>query len=259
MAGRETADIVFCMDASGSMEPSFRGVRDHVLDLLQSIREDLQRSWDIRFDFLAYKQSYEVDGKAAMSFQSVNKSNKTLLDAIYNSAYDPNGGSSSGLFTSDVEAFRSAVGAVDCEGEEASAVALDIASDFPFRAAETCHRVIILLTDEPLETGSCKRGSMENWDALLQKLQRKGILLYAVTPAGPAYDSLSSMDKCDWTEVGDQGRGLSNVDFKKLLEAIGKSVSASQTERAGTGAPQPVFNVTSWREAEDCVVTDLEP
>ena len=27
MAGRQTADIVFCMDASSSMEPAFDGLR----------------------------------------------------------------------------------------------------------------------------------------------------------------------------------------------------------------------------------------
>ena len=31
MVERQTADIVFCMDASASMRPAFDGVRNHVM------------------------------------------------------------------------------------------------------------------------------------------------------------------------------------------------------------------------------------
>lgn len=37
MAGRETADIVFCMDASGSMDNAFDGVRDNVEKLVKTL------------------------------------------------------------------------------------------------------------------------------------------------------------------------------------------------------------------------------
>ena len=38
MAGRQTADIVFCMDASASMRPAFDGVRDHVMALSEALQ-----------------------------------------------------------------------------------------------------------------------------------------------------------------------------------------------------------------------------
>ena len=36
MAGRQTADIVFCMDASGSMENAFNGVKNNVFKLMMA-------------------------------------------------------------------------------------------------------------------------------------------------------------------------------------------------------------------------------
>ena len=61
MAGRQTADIVFCMDASGSMSNVFNGVRNHVNKMLESIKSDLQMQWDVRFDFLAYSNKDSLE------------------------------------------------------------------------------------------------------------------------------------------------------------------------------------------------------
>ena len=45
MAGREMADVLFCIDASGSMSPTFKGVLEHVLGLLEALRAAPRRSW----------------------------------------------------------------------------------------------------------------------------------------------------------------------------------------------------------------------
>ena len=258
MPGRETADIVFCMDASGSMSPTFEGVRNHVFELLESLKSDLQRSWDVRFDFLAYNTSYDCGGKAGMTFRTVRKTNKEVIDAIYESPGDANGGSSSGLFTSDLDLFRAALKDVDCEGDETSAIALDMAADFPFRDATTCHRVIILLTDEAMETGTNVQESANRLAELTRKLQERRIALYMITPQSDMFDTISALDKCEWTVVNGDSDGLSHVDFGKLMQRIGRSVSVSQTSTDASVDPRPLFNENRWSGQANCVVTDLD-
>ena len=258
MAGRETADIVFCMDASGSMSPTFEGVRDHVFELLESLKGDVQRSWDVRFDFLAYNTAYDCGGKAGMIFKTVGKTNMEVIDGLYMSSYDPNGGSSSGFFTSDVNRFREALSEVCCDGDEASAIALDMAADFPFRDATSCHRVIILLTDEEMETGTNVQESDSRLTELARKIQDRRIALYMITPQSDMYDALSLIDKCEWTVVDDESSGLSNVNFGKLMQSIGKSVSVSQTSASASIDPKPLFNEDTWTDHDDCVLTDLD-
>lgn len=90
MAGHETADIVFCIDASGSMTPAFEGVKNHIVTLLKTLdASGLQTKWDVRFDFLAYRNLEDI-----MWIESMNKVGKDCLDAIYGSN-SPNGSSSS--------------------------------------------------------------------------------------------------------------------------------------------------------------------
>ncbi len=257
MAGRATADIVFCMDASGSMSPTFDGVRDHVFELVDSLKADPQYSWDVRFDFLAYNTAYNCGGNAGFVFRTVGKKNMEVLDGLYRSAYDANGGASSGFFTKDIEQFKSALGNVECDGDETTAVALDMAADFPFRDSTTCHRVIILLTDEQLETGNASQETSTKLVDLARKLQDRRIALYMVTPQSDAYDTLSQIDKCEWTVVGDDSDGLRTVDFSKLMQGIGKSVSVSQTSTSASIDPMPLYDEPSWSDNGDCVKSDL--
>ncbi len=256
MAGRETADIVFCIDASGSMSPTFRGVRDHVLELLESLRADPQRSWDVRFDFLAFNTAFNCEGKDGMTFKTVGKKNIDVINGLYHGRYDANG-STSGFFTSDVNAFKSALGGVTCQGDEMTAVALDMAADFPFRDASSCHRVIILLTDETMEDGMNTEKAEGKLLELARKLQDRRIALYMVTPQSDMYDTLSQIDKCEWTVVTGSSDGLKTVDFGKLMQSIGKSVSVSQITTAGAIDPKPLFNEARWTDHGNCVRTDL--
>ncbi len=258
MAGRQTADIVFCMDASGSMSPTFEGVRSHVFELLDSLKADPQYSWDVRFDFLAYNTAYNCRGRAGMTFGTVGKKNIEVLDGLYRSSCDANGGSSSGFFTKDLNAFRSALQEWECRGDETSAPAIDMAADFPFRDATTCHRVIILFTDERMEDGTDVHGSTRKLTELAHKIQDRRIALYMITPQSDMYDILSQIDKCEWTVVNDASNGLSTVDFSKLMQSIGKSVSVSQTSACSSIGPKPLFNEDTWSSHDGCVLTDMD-
>lgn len=245
MAGRETADILFCMDASGSMDHIFKSVSKHVNKLIDSLKSDLQRKWDVRFDFLAYS-----DFGGAMRFQTVNCSGAKITNGIYGkkSLQEVNGQQESKtFFTRDIDKFKNALESIECHGDEASGIALDVCADFPFRDAATCHRVIVLLTDEPIRTGTHITDTERKILDIAKKLQDRRIALFMVTPDCPTYDELSQTDRCEW--IVDNSGSLENVDFSKLMETIGKSVSVSQTSGTVHDKPNPNFGQDKWTTA----------
>ena len=238
MAGRETADIVFCIDISGSMRPAISGVKKNITQLIDSLQNSLQQKWDVRVDFLAHSCSCGLHSwktvKCADSVETVNE------------IYKNNSLQGGKLFTRDLNEFKDALSRLEPEGDEASIIALDAAADFPFRDSATCHRVIVFLTDEPVDAGEFAVESNNKILDLATKLQNKKIALYMTTPDCSTYDQLSQTDKCEWTV--DESRGLSGVDFTKLMQSIGKSVSMSQTQSiiAEHNNPKPLFGQTTW-------------
>lgn len=200
MAGRETADIVFCVDASGSMRPCIDGVRNNVVKLLDALNKTgLQMAWDVRFDFLAYSNFSRY-----MHLLTLNNCGKDVIDGLYhNKVKDVNGGflkkiftgsqngpseeeekgaAATGFFTKDLEKFKTKLDAVECDGDEATVLALDMCADFPFRDAKSCHRVVILLTDEAVDDGLFAEVSRRKLMEVAQKYQEKKIMLFMVTP-----------------------------------------------------------------------------
>ena len=242
MAGRETADIVFCIDASSSMASAIDGVKKNIKKLVDSLESTPNTTWDVRFDFLAYSN---VGVEPNYRLESVKINGKDLLNEVY--AGDLKSGSK--LFTSDVEEFKNALNNIRVEGDETTIPALDIAADFPFRDASTCHRAIVLLTDEVIDTGCYKSKSREKLMDLAQKLQNRKIALYMVTPNCDEFDTLSQVDRCEWNICTSDG--MEDIDFSKLMQRIGRSVSMSQTQ--GTSkiddSPKPLFNESKWHSS----------
>jgi len=134
MAGRKCADIVFLLDASGSMSPCIEAVKKNIGKLLEFFKSDAQNAWDVRLDFLAHSSWEHL-----YQLQSLSLSGCELAEAIYK-AHAAAGNS---FFTKDVAEFQSALAQVKTQGDETTLVALDIALDFPWRPAETCHRAVI--------------------------------------------------------------------------------------------------------------------
>lgn len=243
MAGRQTADIVFCMDASGSMDNAFNGVRNNVFKLIDGLKTNLQIQWDVRFDFLAYS-----NGSHTMRMQTLNYKGKDVLDKLYNSklSFNSNFGASNDFFTTDVGKFKDKLSEVKCNGDEATLLALDIAADFPFRDASSCHRTVILFTDEPVDRGTCVKQTTSKVMELAKKYQDKKIALFMVTPNCDVFDTLSQIDKCEWTV--DESSSLKDLDFSKFLEGIGKSVSVSQNAISAVNDVKPLYNESAWRQ-----------
>lgn len=246
MAGRETADIVFCMDASGSMGNAFDGVRDNVEKLVKTLNTSgLQTKWDVRFDFLAYSNT----SAPSMRLITTNEHSIGVINGLYNDPETKNlqqDNESGKFFTRDLEKFCEQLDKVECEGDESTLLALDLAADFPFRDAATCHRVVVLLTDEPVADGPLANETNKKLMNLAMKYQDKKIMLFMVTPDCHSFDQLSQIDRCEWTV--DETGGLRGVNFSKLMESIGKSVSISQTMGSGRNTPNPLFCESKWTQ-----------
>ena len=246
MAGRNCADIVFCIDASGSMKPCFDAVRRNIADLMIGLQADGQTSWDVRYDFLAFQDNEE----GVHGYTSTRLAGVSLINAIYQ------GKDRDKLFTRNTEELCTALQTrVEIEGDEQQLTALDTAMDFPWRSSGDCHRVVVLLTDEPVETGVFVEKQKAVIDRMIQKAQNKRIKLFIIAPESEAFFELSALDRCEYTDLQNTQDGMRSVDFSKLLQTIGKSVSVSQNYSGGEEEPSPCFGQDEWGSCSNATFT----
>ena len=250
MTTRGVADVVFCLDASGSMQPCIDGVRRHILDFLSGIKSNAQVSWDLRLDFVAYAANrltrplrgpLTIDVANAKHLAHSSVYCAELLGPLYL-------GGQGRFFTSDIEVFRAALERVETDGDEASLIALDFALDFPWRDARTCHRAVILMTDEPFESGTRRDQQKATLALLIRKIQQLRVMLFLIAPDSPVYNELAQVDRSEY-EVVEGGDGLASVDFERALAYIGKSISVSQLQGSATEEKpsRALFDQTTWR------------
>lgn len=234
MSTSKTADIVFCIDASSSMQPCFRMLQQSIGSMMAGLTGG-QSTWDVRFDFIAHSAS---DRGGAVRHSSVH--NEGAIDALY-------GPTKGRFFTSSTEEFAGRLAAIEMAGDEAPLIALDTALDLPWRDASKCHRVVILLTDEPFEDGAHLEMQREKLPHLTKKIQDLKVMLFIVAPESSMFDALSQVDKSEYEVIEGKNTGMANVNFSKLLNAIGKSVSVSNLQ--DTRAPvveRGLFGQASW-------------
>lgn len=219
MTTKGTADIIFCIDASDSMQPCFDGLRKHIGTFASGLASSGQTNWDLRLDYVAHHASEENEQSV---FRHSSLFNGELMEPLYRKT--PQTGK---FFTADVEEFKRGLNSVELSGNEAPLVALDFCLDFPWRDAANCHRAIVLMTDEAFETGAAMTLQKSRLRDLIGKIMSLKVMLYIVAPQSAVFDELSSVDRCEYIPVDDSGSGLAKVDFAELLAYIGKSVSQS--------------------------------
>lgn len=245
MPGKYSADVVFCLDASGSMEPCFDALRRHLGCFVDGLRSGGQMAWDLQLDFLAHR-AVEKAGRGVHHFQSLKREGLDLVRGLY-----PSPDAQGAFFTRDMDEFKRGLAALKAYGDEASFVALDTCLDFPWRNAGSCHRVVILLTDEALETGVCLAEQKQKIDALIGKLHALRVKLFLVGPDSAAFDAVCAADRSEYLIVDGKQAGLASVQLGKVLEVMGKSVSVSliQGTSAERAAPRGLFGQAAWRPA----------
>jgi hypothetical protein len=237
MAGRKCADIVFLIDASGSMAPCLEAVKNNIGQLSDFFALDRQNVWDIRLEFLAHSSWNGLYRLATHALSGVE-----LVAAVYK----PQSARADAFFTKDVVRFQTALAGVTPQGDETTLVALDTALDLPWRPAQSCHRAVICLTDEAIETGERVSFQMGQIDNLINKIHSKRIKLTIIAPQSDAFDMLSMADRCEYEPVGGESDGLRKTNFSRLMAAIGKSVSVSQNSAFGETASMPLYGQDLW-------------
>lgn len=242
MSTKNVADILFCIDASASMKPCFNALREHLNDLLNSLQGS-GKAWDIRFDFISQNVAISQSNSSVRVFVHHSVSSNDTLTDLYCSE-NPE----ARFFTPDREKLLNRLDAIECKGDEAMLIALDTALDFPWRDSADCHRVLIFLTDEPCETNIDNGEKYPKLiDNIIDKIHDRVVMLFIVAPESDAYDELSQANRCEYKVIQGTGDGFRNVDFKKIMEFIGKSVSVpSVNESPNDYSYRALFGQDKW-------------
>jgi hypothetical protein len=66
MSARGSADVVFVVDASRSVEPCIEGVKRHVSGFIEVFRDDPNHTWDLRLEFVAHDDHAREDRAAGV-------------------------------------------------------------------------------------------------------------------------------------------------------------------------------------------------
>jgi hypothetical protein len=239
MTTRGVVDVVFCLDASSSMTPCIEGVKAHITHFVQGLQSTPNTKWDVRLDFVAHQTQSEAGTDRRFYYHR-----SALVGELWQTLYRGEPGQ---LFLADLEQFRRGLTDVRAAGDESPFVALDICLDFPWRPASACHRVVIMLTDEPFETGLDQERHRALLPALIRKIQDLRVMLYIVAPQSHAYSELSAVDRSEYHIADDAGNGLATVDFSQVLSYIGKSVSKAHLQGGEAVVQRGLFGQPTWR------------
>ena len=101
------------------------------------------------------------------------------------------------------------------------------------------------MTDEQLETGLLIKEQLEKIPDLITKIHSLGILLFMIGPGSAGYEELSAANRSTY-DVVPKGNGLARVDFKRVLNQIGKSVSASRAQVIRGSVNKALFGQNTW-------------
>ena len=237
----------FAWTLPGRWAPCIDAVRKNLDSFLDALAGDVNRKLDCRLDFLVH--SCETDGQPGAARRRLHKSGEDLVRALYGQNPQPKA-----FFTTDRNAIRNALRDVEVYGDEAMLIALDMALDFPWRPQAGCHRVVVMLTDEPLEANAVWQAQQRKLDAIIDKIQKLGVKLYLVGPASPGLETLAEADKCLYQKSAQSYDGLGAIDFNKVLGQIGKSVSASVLQgRPEAGVKRALFGQDQWVASDDSI------
>lgn len=212
------ADIVICIDCTGSMEPCISEVKDQIGTLIDTLDNppDQQRpvDWQLKI----------------MGFRDLNCDSEPWINRD-----EP--------LISDIAAAKAQLVNLkhDGGGDEPES-ALDAlwwaASKTNWR--ENCTKVIVFLSDatchDTLHESTIKAGAVGNdVSTVNQALASNSIHLYAWGVRCPAWESLKKITRVFYTAVEGGGDGLSSLNFTELMQTLGKTLtqnSASIIDRA---------------------------
>lgn len=196
------ADVVFCIDSTGSMGPCIDGVKENVQKLVSGFddsKNQVRLDWRVRL--LAYRDLNH--GEETQRFP----------------------------FTDDIETFRGQVASLMATGggdePESTLDVLFEALNSDWR--EQCNKCIVVFTDAPphhqMHSSTVQPGQPRDVDEVINKIIEKRAYVFLFAPAADIYDEIAAAPRVLY-EVH-TALGLSSVDFAKLMEHVGKTVTAT--------------------------------
>lgn len=213
------ADIVFCIDVSGSMKPCIDGLVNNL---------------DKFFDELENNPNRPVTWRArVVSFSDIDEDPPDV------------GLDNSRPFTDDLNLIKGQISSLVPITEkgygggikESSLDAIFIAArDTEWRPSGKAHRFIVLFTDAPPKEELNESSVEENQDRSVNELtnfmRNNNINLYFWAPENDIYRELKKIRKADYNIIGTAGNeeryeGLKNQNFNNLVEQLAKTVSAT--------------------------------
>jgi uncharacterized protein YegL len=233
MSTAMTADVVFVIDTSGSMNPIINAVKTNIGSFVDGLAAGGQMKWNVRYDFIA--QSY--DSSSQLYLESLNYSGKKLIDTLQ-------AAQSGKFFTNSADEFSQGLSRVQIIFDEIGLIALDVALDFPWRPSTDCHRVVVFISDEPFEGGGFIDEQLAQIEKLMEKVEKRRVILFIIAPESDAYYKLSRINKSEYTPEANVGA----LDFSQVLESIGKSISvAGKQTSADDKSLRDLYGLTSGK------------
>lgn len=102
---------------------------------------------------------------------------------------------------------------------------------------------MVLLTDEPPETGALPEARRRKVPDLILKINDLRVKLFLVGPYSETFAELQAADGSDYLQIedGDVGNGLASVDFRKVMGSIAKSISVASLQATPKSAKRALF------------------
>lgn len=213
---RAVADVVFVIDASGSMDSCIEGLKEHIGDFVRALESDPKVS--------------SVDTRVAIvGHRDPNFHRQPEFDILD--------------FTADLGTFRQALSRLEADGDEYTLPAIDYALDMEWRTG--AHRIVIAFTDEDLDGGCDEDFQRSKLRDLCYKLGGLRVTLAFFGIRCPEYELLQQVPRSLVTFVED-GTEFYAADFDKTLAVLGKTLStgtlaAGQIGGAGT-VPRDLYD-----------------
>lgn len=258
--GGSRADVLFVVDASGSMRPCFDQLVAHIKRFVEPFKESGFTS--LRLGLLAYSANKNRSAQKIvyrnMFLGPDSPRNMATLYGDYNVAsqkFFTNGAS----IEANVNQFVRRLEQIKCLGDEDTPFAMDCAADFPFEPLNTTRRVAVLFTDERLEDGVRQMESVGERFCTLEKVMNKfsqrHISLYIFAPHSPATEVVEDYPRVFFKDVvacqerRDDTETWESLDIGRVMESLGKSISSSalgSVEEAGFA--RAIFGQDTWSE-----------
>jgi hypothetical protein len=200
------ADIVFCLDITGSMQPCIDSVKTNVGSFVETIKNsNPNQPIDWRARVMGYRD-FNVDPEPIIN----NMDFVTTPEEIQNQLNSLN-----------------ATGGGDEPESTLDAIMYGVLQS---KWRSPCHKTIVVFTDAPtlpnLNTKTTNElGITDSFDVFKQILYENHVKLFLYGPRDPIYEEISKESRMSVEQMENAGDGLRNLDFKRILETIGKTVS----------------------------------